>query len=530
MPESSVATDKVRPRITVVYASATGTAQDLAYRVSRVAQRHHFPVDVISVEEIRDLNQLRSAATHGPLVFLVATAGNGAFPPTAFDLWQSLLSGQLNLDNELRGLQYAIYGLGDSTYPRFCWPERMMRKRLMDLGAVELARDEGDEQHYLGLDGTFQPFVQGLFDALNRSYPFPDHLHVLPNEVALPPSVELRLIKDCEARQVKANACSARSFEDSLTPTTQQTDHKGTRWLRLVKNQRLTSPDHFQDVRLIELETPTSSEAPLQFQAGDIAALRPVNDISDCESLLTRMGWSNSRTEHIQLWDNLRDRPVQLPPLARPQTLRREMVKDYRPTLIEYIQYHANPFAPLRPSFFPLIRPFATSELEREKLDEFCTPGDGYDDAMEYAVRQRRTVKEALDEFKSVQLPIERAAECLGGQMREREFSIASSPTVSSTSQAFRKPNTLTHEITPPFSLLPERFNLLSQSFATRPASENLGAVWQLIGYLHLIRQTQLCHSLQSPCVLLLSSHCHRAERHQSLLLVLAQGWPHSAD
>lgn len=136
--------------LTILYASATGTAEDLAQRVSRLALRHRFAVQVLSFAAL-SLDELIKIALQGPLVFLVATAGNGSFPPDCEPLWQSLLSTQLIPGQTLDKMSFSIFGLGDSSYPRFCWPERMLRKRLVDLGAKEVAeRGEGDEQHYLG--------------------------------------------------------------------------------------------------------------------------------------------------------------------------------------------------------------------------------------------------------------------------------------------------------------------------------------------------------------------------------------------
>lgn len=395
-----------RPHIHIFYASATGTAQDLAYRVSRLAQRHHYRVHLASIEDLT-LEQLQRDVETA--VFLIATAGNGSFPPSADRLWKRLLSTSLPLFQTLAQLRFAIFGLGDSSYPRFCWPERMFRKRLIDLGADEIHRGEGDEQHYLGLDGTFQPFLSELFAKFVQLHPLPQCLHVLPDDAALPPSLELRLVKQ---------------DGDVLRVTTKvRSNINGTRWLRLTRNERLTTPNHFQDVRLLEFEVPSDSEPDLGYQAGDIAALRPVNNTDQCLALLERMGWTEHKDDLVQVWNSLAQHVIELPAVHPPPA-------PSSPTLLEYLQYHVNPFAPLRPSFFPLIRPFATSDLERQKLDEFCTPGDGYDEAMEYAVRPRRTVWEVLEEFRSVKIPLDRAAEALGGEMREREFSIASAPSI----------------------------------------------------------------------------------------------------
>ncbi|PWN26665.1 riboflavin synthase domain-like protein [Jaminaea rosea] len=409
--DAAEASTAPRPRLRIIYASATGTAQDLAYRCGRLAQRNHFPVRIDDVERVHldDLIEHDGDGGGGHVVvFLVATAGNGSFPPSATSLWSQLLSSSLPLGSTLQRLQFAIFGLGDSSYPRFCWPERMMRKRLVDLGAKEVERGEGDEQHYLGLDGTYQPFLAALFDRLNAQYPLPLGMEILPDDVALPPTLELRLLDECgDESQLLAPAAS----------TT-------TRWLRLVKNERLTSPDHFQDVRLFEFEVPTDKEPDLNFIAGDVAALRPVNDLQSCLALLDRLGWTKDKDRFVQVWDTQSQRAISLPALTPTAT-------KSQTTLLDYIQHHVTPFSALRPSLFPLLRPFATSDVEREKLAEFCTPGEGYEDAMEYGVRTKRTVWEVLDEFRSVQLPVARAAEVLGGEMREREFSIASSPSLT---------------------------------------------------------------------------------------------------
>lgn len=68
--------------------------------------------------------------------------------------------------------------------------------------------------------------------------------------------------------------------------------------------------------------------------------------------------------------------------------------------------------------------------MQREKLDEFCTPGEGADDMYEYAQRVRRNIAEVLAEFESVRVPLEYVCEVLP-LLRERQFSIASCPAVS---------------------------------------------------------------------------------------------------
>lgn len=70
--------------------------------------------------------------------------------------------------------------------------------------------------------------------------------------------------------------------------------------------------------------------------------------------------------------------------------------------------------------------------LERSKLKEFITPGEGQDECFEYSGRVRRTKLEVLEEFgnTSKRIPVRFCVELLGW-MNEREFSIASGAKVS---------------------------------------------------------------------------------------------------
>lgn len=63
--------------------------------------------------------------------------------------------------------------------------------------------------------------------------------------------------------------------------------------------------------------------------------------------------------------------------------------------------------------------------MEREKLDEYCTPGDGADDMFDYAQRVRRTILEVLEEFGTVSFGIEYLLDVIPF-LKPREFSIAS--------------------------------------------------------------------------------------------------------
>lgn len=65
-------------------------------------------------------------------------------------LWTNLCRSELTSDI-FEDLTYAVFGLGDTAYEKFCWAAKKLARRLETLGAHELCpRGEGDEQHPLG--------------------------------------------------------------------------------------------------------------------------------------------------------------------------------------------------------------------------------------------------------------------------------------------------------------------------------------------------------------------------------------------
>lgn len=85
-----------------------------------------------------------------PTIIVTSTTGQGHFPSAILPLWNFLIRSDLP-EEMLSDFHYAIFGLGDSSYPKFNWPARKLSRRLEMLGARELIpKGEADDQHYLG--------------------------------------------------------------------------------------------------------------------------------------------------------------------------------------------------------------------------------------------------------------------------------------------------------------------------------------------------------------------------------------------
>ena len=148
--------------LTILYATETGTAQDVADRLARLCRCLHIrarvvnmdvyaPVSFVITNGVQNVESSQSELINESLViFVVATTGTGREPRAMTPLWQMLLRADLPEDL-FEDLTFAVFGLGDTSYAKFCWPAKLLSRRLVHLGAMELcARGEGDEQHHLG--------------------------------------------------------------------------------------------------------------------------------------------------------------------------------------------------------------------------------------------------------------------------------------------------------------------------------------------------------------------------------------------
>ncbi|SNX87458.1 related to NADPH-dependent FMN and FAD containing oxidoreductase (NR1) [Melanopsichium pennsylvanicum] len=420
--------------LTILYMTQSGTSSDLAQRISREARRKRFTVN------------LYDSASYDPadlvsedlVLFLVSTTGQGEFPTSARPFWNFLL--RKGIPEDILGdLHFAAFGLGDTTYPRFCWPVRLLSRRLKGLGAQEMVdHGEGDEMHYLGLEGELGPWLDKFWSKMDELLPLGEGVAEIGRDEILPPSAVVRRSEDLE----EENKVEVQGLEKHLTGEAQ-----GWTRSKLNRNERMTAADHFQDVRLLEFvefrppnTTGTSAHSQLNghdvpskdritwstYQPGDVLCLHPRNNPAAVTEILSRLDLSSATVVTV----SGPTVPSTVP--QSPLTL--------RTLFTNHLDFTAVPTR----SFFDQIRLFSPpGSLEREKLDEYCgiypaeelakgaNPQDGIDEMFEYAQRPRRTIKEVLAEFKSVSIPLEHVADVFPF-MKPREFSIASAPPSSS--------------------------------------------------------------------------------------------------
>ncbi|KIJ64288.1 hypothetical protein HYDPIDRAFT_133001 [Hydnomerulius pinastri MD-312] len=372
--------------ILILFATETGTAQETADRIARECRRGHFQCRVQNMETYSP----EELISEHLVIFVVATTGSGTEPRAMTPLWTLLLRSDLPEDL-FEDLDFCVFGLGDTAYEKFCWPAKKLSRRLTSLGGREICtRGEGDDQHQLGVDGVLDPWIEQLLETLLQLYPLDGPLEKL-TPLGKPPS-----------RTVTTNVPPATRCVDPL-------DLDESYWdATLQCNRRITAVDWFQDVRHFEF----ASDRDLDYRPGDVTVIHPIALDSEVDSFLVTMGWANIADEPFMITHEMKDQSI---PEHTPS------VTTLRTVFTRYLDFNAIP----RPSFFRLLRHFATDELEREKLDEFVS-SEGADELYDYCQRVKRTIKEVLAEFRSARIPRDYIFD-LFPPLRPRQFSISSS-------------------------------------------------------------------------------------------------------
>ncbi|KAH9999199.1 riboflavin synthase domain-like protein [Russula compacta] len=392
------------PMLTIIYATETGNAQDYAGRVAHHCRMAHFKCRVFDVDKY----PLSEIVTESVVVFIVSTSGTGKEPRTMTPLWRSLLRSDLPHDL-FEGLHYAVFGLGDSSYEKFCWPAKKLSRRLEYLGATAACpRAEGDTQHTLGTDGAFEPWVSSLTNALLRLFPLPPHVSPLPTEELPTPRVILR-------------SATPEELQEEPDPLLGD-DRYHT--FELIRNERITADDWYQDVRHFEFRC----QDDIAYDPGDVAVIHPEASPRDVDFFLTIMGWANAADDPIRI-QHIFEGLLYIPPSVYHDlsfTID-QLLPDHLPrvsTLRALFTSHLDINAVPKRTFFRLLKHFATDERERKKLEEFSLP-EGAEELYDYTTRVRRTIREVLGEFRSVCVPRDHIFD-LFPPLRPREFSIAS--------------------------------------------------------------------------------------------------------
>lgn len=246
--------------IDVLFGTQTGNAEFLADELVAGAKARGLggraaALDAVTPEQLAEM-------TH--VLVVTSTYGEGEMPDNAGLFWDAI---QATTAPRLEGLQYAVLGLGDTSYDEFCQAGKLLDTRFEQLGATRV-HDRVD------CDVDFED-AAALWSA----------------------AVLDRLAAEAGAT-VAPGATTGSGAGDGATATggagAGRASRPGSQWnkrnpypSRLVENRLLSSPRSAKEIRHYEFDL---GDSGIEYAAGDALAVVPVNDEVFVAELLEQVG------------------------------------------------------------------------------------------------------------------------------------------------------------------------------------------------------------------------------------------------
>lgn len=231
--------------VTIVYGTQTGNSRLLAERLKAQVESVGLKTRTLRAGEY----PVRELAKERLLYLVISTQGDGDPPDDARGFWDFLRSKRAP---RLEQLRYAVLGLGDTSYPKYCEVSRVLDARFAELGATRLV-DRAD------CDVDFEPVAAGWLDqAVNRAQEALAPQQTTAAVVALPRSVPAAPTFGRESPYVA----------------------------EVLTNQRITGRGALKDVRHIELSL---GDSGLTYEPGDALSVCPHNPPALVEAFLSEL-------------------------------------------------------------------------------------------------------------------------------------------------------------------------------------------------------------------------------------------------
>lgn len=157
--------------VNVLYGTVTGNAEEIARRIHSELENTHFSQGLLRcLADYADISDFTKPASvsNSYNVIVVSTTGDGD-PPETIRPFMRLI--RKKDPEKLKGLQYAVLGLGDTNYENFCNTGKRIDSALSKMGANRFHK-RGDADDGVGLELVVEPWLKSLWqtlDSLNQS-------------------------------------------------------------------------------------------------------------------------------------------------------------------------------------------------------------------------------------------------------------------------------------------------------------------------------------------------------------------------
>lgn len=118
--------------LTILFGSQTGTAEGLAKKTMKEAEKHGFAPKLVDMAKYESVD----FATEENVLLITSTYGDGEPPDNAQKFWDFLKGEAVP---PLAHLRYSVLALGDTNYPAFCQFGKNCDEHLEKLGATRIA-------------------------------------------------------------------------------------------------------------------------------------------------------------------------------------------------------------------------------------------------------------------------------------------------------------------------------------------------------------------------------------------------------
>lgn len=143
-------------KLHIYFATETGNAKMVAQQLAKDAKTHGWNAQTAPVKKVK-FTEL--AKTEDPVIFISSTHGEGDPPETAVSFFEDMKKSTVSL----KGVKYAVLGLGDTSYKEFCKAARDIDEHLTRMGAEAFhPRKELDVDYASHVPGWVQAVVAAL--------------------------------------------------------------------------------------------------------------------------------------------------------------------------------------------------------------------------------------------------------------------------------------------------------------------------------------------------------------------------------
>ncbi len=247
----------------MLFGTQTGNAEFLADELVAGAKARGLggratPLDAVTPEQLAGMSHV---------LLVTSTYGEGEMPDNAGLFWDAI---QASTVPRLEGLQYAVLGLGDTSYDEFCQAGKLLDTRFEQLGATRI-HDRVD------CDVDFEdPAALWSAAVLDR----------LAAEAGAQPGAA-----GPAAGATTSSAASGGAGASRASRPGSQWNKRNPYRAPLVVNRLLSSPRSAKEIRHVEFDLGSSG---IEYAAGDALAVVPHNDPALVDQLLAHLGVDGS--------------------------------------------------------------------------------------------------------------------------------------------------------------------------------------------------------------------------------------------